>query len=102
MTSYHRTVIKEIQDIYEHHFITPLIYGDTRVFGGQTNKGAMLIITDKKMEAVMKQLYADWKSLSYDHSHQEIKGFNQEKIRLKVYKFRDVLLDPLKIHKNNP
>ena len=97
-----RTVVKEIKYIYEHHFNTALIYGETRMFGGQTKESAKLILTDRQIAAVLKQLYADWKNLSYDDSHQDRKGFNTDKFKLKEEHFKSLLQDPLKIHKKNP
>ena len=95
-----KNVTNEIKDIYSHHFGYSLIYGKgSKQAKGYPNESIKLILKDQKIWKKITEMYNSWTELKYEDgcgTHRYKNFESKEQI------FREMLLDPMVIHKQNP
>lgn len=95
-----KNVTHEIKSIYSHHFGYSLIYGkDSIQAKGYPNESKKLIVKDQKIWKLVTKMYNDWVALKYEEGRGADRSKNFES---KEQIFREMLLDPMAIHKQNP
>lgn len=95
-----KNVTHEIKSIYSHHFGYPLIYGkESEEAKGYPNESKKLIVKDQKIWKLVTKWYNDWAALKYEEGRGADRSKNFES---KEQTFREMLLDPMTIHKQNP